>query len=86
MTFYAFMMKNYLNEDAPAGDLAQDMHRNKEEFPKNRSCKFDGWHTVILDYLQSRNACRECLETFDECWEEYVECEKKRLNKNSLQQ
>lgn len=36
MTFYTFMMKNYLDEDAPAGDLAQDMHRNNEEFPKKK--------------------------------------------------
>lgn len=82
MTFYTFMMKNHLNEDAPAGDLAEDMKRDKDSFPRNGKGKYDGWHTIIQDYLQSRNACRECLEVFEDCWEEYVKCEKKRLNRN----
>lgn len=82
MTFYTFMIRNHLNEDTAEGDLAEDMHRNKEEFPRNRACKFDGWHSLIRSYLERKNACRECLETFEECWKEYVQCEKKRLNRN----
>lgn len=82
MAFYTFMIRNHLNEDSPSGDLAQDMRRNKENFPKNRPCKFDGWHRLIRSHLERKNACRECLETFEECWEEYEKCEKKRLNKN----
>lgn len=30
MTFYTFMIRNHLNEDTPAGDLAQDMRREKK--------------------------------------------------------
>ena len=47
MTFYTYMTRNYLNEDSPAGDLAQDMRHEKETFPRNRSCKFDGWYQLI---------------------------------------
>lgn len=82
MTFYTFMMRNHLNDNTPAGNLAKDMKRDKESFPRNRPCKFNGWHSIIWDYLQSRNACREYLEVFDKCWKEYVKCEKKRLNRN----
>jgi uncharacterized protein YozE (UPF0346 family) len=77
MTFYTFMIRNHLNEDTPAGDLAQDMYGDTETFPKNRPCKFDGWHRLIRSYLEQENACRQCLETFETCWKEYVECEKK---------
>ena len=86
MTFYTYMTRNYLNEDSPAGDLAQDMRHEKETFPRNRSCKFDGWYQLIRSYLLRKNACMECLAPFDECWEEYVRCEKKRLNKNLQRQ
>lgn len=86
MTFYTYMTRNYLNEDSPAGDLAQDMRHEKETFPRNRSCKFDGWYQLIRSYLLRKNACMGCLATFDECWEEYVRCEKKRLNKNLQRQ
>lgn len=82
MTFYTFMMRNYLNEDSPAGALAQDMHCGNENFPRNRSCKFNGWYQLIRSHLEQKNACNNSLKIFDECWEEYVICEKKKLNKN----
>ena len=67
MTFYTFMMRNYKNSNSPAGDLARDMKR---------------WHTIIYDHLVRNGACDACLETFEECWEEYVRCEKKKLKRN----
>lgn len=65
MTFYDFMMSRYFGEDSPAGDLASDM-RADEKFPK------EGRHQKILTYLHSRFAIRECLDTFEACWKEYV--------------
>jgi len=82
MTFYTFMIKHYLNSNSPEGDFARDMKGDKKSFPSNSKGKYNDWHDVILDYLYSRNACMECLVIFEECWEEYVRCEKKRLNRN----
>ena len=78
MTFYTFMTRNYIKSDCPQGDLARDMRRNKESFPRNRPCKFKGWQAIIHDYLTSHNACRECLEAFEISWKEYVQCVKNR--------
>lgn len=82
MTFYTFMTRNYRKSDSPKGDLARDMVRDSEKFPRNRPCKFKGWHDLIHKYLVSNDACRECLVVFEECWEEYVRCEKKKSNRN----
>ena len=82
MNFYNWMMRNHRDEDTPAGDLAADMEHVKDSFPRNGTGKFDGWHRLIRSYLVQRHACSECLEVFEECWEEYVECEKSRLNRN----
>ena len=48
----------------------------------NRACKFKGWHDIIHNHLVRSGACDACLETFEECWEEYVRCEKKKLKRN----
>nr|DAW88634.1 MAG TPA: YozE [Bacteriophage sp.] len=82
MTFYTFMTRNYKNSDSPAGDLARDMKSDYEKFPRNRPCKFNGWHKLIRKYLEENDACTGCLETFEKCWKEYVQCEKKRLKRN----
>ncbi len=82
MTFYTFMTRNYKNADSPAGDLARDIRRDSEKFPRNRPCKHKGWHEQLYQYLVESNACRDCLNTFEECWEEYVKCEKKRLKRS----
>lgn len=82
MTFYTFMMRNYKNSNNPAGDLARDMKSDSENFPRNRPCKFKGWHDIIYNHLVRNDACDACLKTFEECWEEYVRCEKKRLKRN----
>ena len=73
MTFYTYMTRNYLNEDSPAGDLAQDMYREKETFPRNRPCKFDGWYRLIRSYLLQKNACMECLATLCKMREKTIE-------------
>ena len=83
MNFYNWMMRNHRDENTPAGDLAADMKRVRDTFPRNGVGKFDGWHSLIRSYLVRHHACSECLEVFEECWKEYVECEKSRLNRNS---
>ena len=83
MTFYRFMMRNYRGTDTPEGDLANDMMRDRERFPKNGTGKFDGWHKLIREHLVSAGACADCLAVFESCWEEYVRCEKNKSSKNS---
>lgn len=82
MNSYNYMIRNYKTSDSPAGDLARDMARDSEHFPRNRACKFKGWHDIIHNHLVRSGACDACLETFKECWEEYVRCEKKKLKRN----
>ena len=72
MTFYNFMMKNHLGEDTPCGDLAGDMRKDKERFPRNGKSKYAGWHRLIREYLMDKNAYDGCLETFEKCWKEYL--------------
>ncbi|MCC8073679.1 MAG: sterile alpha motif-like domain-containing protein [Clostridiales bacterium] len=72
-------MKNYLNTDTPGGCLAEDMHEDKEKFPRNNGVKYAGWHRYIRSYLTENEACDNCLEVFEKCWEEYeIEERKKR--------
>lgn len=80
MTFYTYMMKNYKNADGMKGKLARNMHDDKEHFPKNGQSKFKGWHTLIRDYLIKEGASYTILDAFDDAWEEYELCERKRLN------
>lgn len=82
MTFYTFMIHNYKNDESPAGKLAEDMESDSENFPRNCPYKFKGWHEQLYKYLLENGACNDCLITFEECWEEYVKCEKKRLKRN----
>ena len=79
MTFYNVMMRNYRNGEGAKRDLACDMHDDKEKFPKNGARKFDGWHKILREYLEGQGACDDCLDTFEECWKEYEQCERKRL-------
>ena len=82
MTFYTFMMKNHRMEQTPSGDLARDMYEDKEHFPRNGTGKFDGWHRILRIYLVRHNTCRECLAVLEECWKDYVVCEKSRLSRS----
>lgn len=82
MNYINWMKKNYIDSDCPKGDLARDIKRD-ENFPKNRTGKFDGWRRLILSYLYRQEACDGCLAAFEESWKEYVECEKRRLNRTS---
>ena len=76
MTFYTFMMRNHRGKQTPAGDLAEDIYRDKDSFPRNGKGKFDGWHRILRSYLERQHACSDCLDVFEKCWEDYVRCEK----------
>lgn len=78
MNFYNYVTKNYINKKIPKGDLARDMKEDKN-FPKSKNSK-----KTIKRYLESQGACYDCLSTFDDVWEEYKSCEKKRLSKHLL--
>lgn len=77
MTFYNFMMRNYLNGNGIKSDLAYDMHLDKSNFPKNSKGKYIGWYKLVCEYLMDRGACHNAILAFEECWKEYLECEKK---------
>lgn len=81
MTFYTFMTRKYEKSNSPEGDLARDMKRDRVRFPRNRSCKLDGWHGLIRGHLERSGACFECLDIFEKCWKEYVKHEKTRQSK-----
>ena len=71
MTFYDYMMQNYLNTNSPSGDLANDMQTDFDNFPRNKLNSLKTWHTKIRKYLENHSACDACLRVFEECWKEY---------------
>lgn len=81
MTYKNWMKRNYAEKDSPEGDLARDVWSD-ESFPKNRSCKYKGWHDLIKSYLERRQACSEAISLFEKTWKEYESCEKQRLKRN----
>ena len=80
MTFYRYMKRNYYNKTGRKADLANDMAGDVAEFPTHIGIKDRDGHDVIRGYLESCQACDACLDVFEECWEEYETCERKRLN------
>ena len=65
ISFYRFILDNYIKEDSPIGDLARDIKGDKS-FPKR--C-ID--YSRIYSYLVGKGACNEAMEAFEECWKEY---------------
>lgn len=64
MTFKTWILKNYLNEDSPIGDLAGDIKTDKN-FPDTNN------YERVLNYLKSRSACRECVAVFKKAYQIY---------------
>ena len=83
MTFYRYMIDNYYKAAGPKHDLAYDMKSDWREFPIRVTSEQPDGHRTIRDYLEMCRACDDCLDIFEECWKEYVRCEKRRSNKNS---
>ena len=82
MTFYTYMMKKYKGTEGPKSDLAWDMYDDREKFPRNGVGKYDGWYSIIHDYLSRQGACDDCMRTFHEAWAEYVDNDRRRRGKN----
>lgn len=76
MTFYTYMMRTHKTRITNEGDLARDMERDKEHFPRNGACNFDDWYRIVHNYLTQNGA-------YEKCWKEYVQCEKSRSSKSS---
>lgn len=85
MNFYNYVIQKYLDEDSAQGDLARDMKEDKMNFPKNGVGKFAVWRKRISNYLEGKGACYGCMEAFEKTWEEYEQCERKRLNRRLLE-
>ena len=64
MNFYRWILEKHINTMAPVGDLARDM-KSDRYFPR------DGGKKEIMHYLAVCQACSECMEAFDEAWDEY---------------
>lgn len=72
MTFYNYMMRYYRKADGPKGNLAQDMHEDWKNFPRNGTGKYNGWYRILRDYMEKCGVCDDCMRVFRECWAEYV--------------
>ncbi len=83
MTFFGYMKRHYYGKTGPKADLANDMTSDEATFPTRIGIKDRDGHGVIRDYLESCDACDDCLDVFEECWEEYAQCEKSRSRKSS---
>ena len=81
MQFYNWMKKNYEGEDSERGDLFEDMKCDKG-FPRN-PCpgKYDAWFDIIYRHLKILGACNEAIDTFEECWRDYVKHEREIYRK-----
>jgi len=79
--FYHFVNINYgmhckdpLLKDTPYGDFASDMLADKN-FPWLHSLKPDGvfkYHDLLLNYLESKGACSQAIEVFEELFGMYL--------------
>lgn len=65
ISFYKYMIENFLKEDSPSGDLARDMKADRD-FPR-----FSINYERIRDYLERCAACSDCFDIFEECWNSY---------------
>ena len=79
MTFYSFMMKNYLGADSFEGYPARTMKDEKGRFPRNGKRKFKAWHDILHAFLVRDGAGVSALSAFERCWEEYEYQERIRL-------
>ncbi len=73
MRFYTFVVKKYLDDPTVKGVLARSMKMDKDSFPKTRIS-----HRVVRAFLDQSGASDHCLDAFEECWEEWKQCEKSR--------
>ena len=75
MTFFEWMINKYLGEDTPEGDLAGDMYQDQAYIPKEADAESEDSYMIVMDYLQSRGACPECIDVAKRCWCTFIEQE-----------
>ena len=78
MTFYTYMLREHRGQGGPLGDLADDMYRDKERFPRNKGRNYAADRVIIRRYLEMNGACPECKNVFEDAWQEYVARENNR--------
>ena len=64
-SFRRWLLEKYLKDNSPYGDFARDV-KIDDDFPRKAR---DGYE--IKWYLENKNCCAECLETFEDLWKEY---------------
>ena len=67
MTFYKWLISNYLENDDPFGDFVKDV-KSDDSFPKEAK----DWKT-IEEYLESKRASFAAIDTAKEAYEKYKE-------------
>jgi len=65
ISFYKWCVDKYYGEDSPLGDLASDI-KNDKGFPRESKNKRE-----IIQYLECKNACSGCIESFDYAFKQY---------------
>ena len=82
MTFYTYMMKTHKGKLSHGNGLAGDMYEDRASFPRNKGYS-DKERQKLLDYLHEQHAIDACIESFELCWEEYVQHEKAEEEKKA---
>jgi uncharacterized protein YozE (UPF0346 family) len=65
LKYFRTWILHFVDVDLPIGDLASDI-KNDPEFPRANKKE------VILEYLRSRQAIPEAIQTFEDAWDYYL--------------
>lgn len=78
--YFKEWIKKYEKDEDPIGDLARDVSTDIE-FPSEKYVPLRKKWLYLRIYLEEKHACDDCLDAFDEAWEVYERCERKRLKR-----
>ena len=73
MRFFTYVTRKYVDDPTMKGVLARSMKKDKDNFPKTRIS-----HRVVRAYFVQSGASERCLDAFEECWEEWKQCERNK--------
>jgi len=71
MLFFTWITRKYIDDKTEKGLLARSIKSDGFYFPKQRGRKH------IIKYLNVQGASDLYIKAFEECWEEYIEDERK---------
>ena len=71
MLFFTWIKRKYIKDTTSKGMLARTIKSDSFYFPKQ------GRHGKVLKYLHVRGASDSYIKAFEECWEEYINDERK---------